>query len=375
MFRFSDLLKFRRKRNLLGNVVLLLEFQVGFVQLVDTIDHLLDQLDFGVTETVLVGDVVGVAGLAARFTAGTAGLQVEFFALGLQLVDAFGGPAGQVDVDGGAHAGAQVGGARVDVAELLRVLEVLAGFGLDGVLDGLDTTGKALEDLLDVAARLHGDDAELIFLVDPDKEGLVLVVEDTTAFGPVTLHTSDLQVGITRHEEEVIIDKLLASGLVHASQWVVSTSQITFQLGESVLHEGLNIDTLLLGDTGGKAETLDGAADTDPSRVDGHIGFNVASDLARVHVRDVLEVSRETMVLADEGVEDLSEVSVGILITSIDTTMLVVELNGAGNSLGQGELGGLADNARQLVPLFLGDVLGNQGVLGFDIRECGHGFC
>lgn len=107
--------------------------------------------------------------------------------------------------------------------------------------------------------------------------------------------------------------------------------------------------------------------------MNGHIGFNVASDLGGVHVRDVLEVSRETMVLADEGVEDLSEVSVGILITSIDTTMLVVEFNGAGNSLGQGELGGLADNARQLVPLFLGDVLGDQGVLGFDIGEGGHG--
>lgn len=126
--------------------------------------------------------------------------------------------------------------------------------------------GETLEDTLDITALLHGDDTELILLVDPDKEGLVLVVEDTTAFGPVALHTGNLQVGISRHEEEVIIDELLASSLVHASQWVVSTSQITFQLGESVLHEGLNIDTLLLGDTGGKAETLDGAADTDPNR-------------------------------------------------------------------------------------------------------------
>jgi len=82
------------------------------------------------------------------------------------------------------------------------------------------------------------------------------------------------------------------------------------------------------------------------------------------------------MVLADEGVEDLCEVNVGIFVTSVDAAMLVVELDSTSDGLGQSELGGLADNASELVPLFLGDVLGNQGVLGLDLGEwCGHGFC
>jgi hypothetical protein len=356
--------------------VLLLQFKILLPEGVDTIDHGLDKLNLGVAQAMFVGNVVGVTGLATRFAAGTTGLQAKSFAPLLQLVNRILGPAGQVNVDGGTHASAQVGGARVNVTELGGEQEVLARFSLDGVTDSLDASGETLEDSLDITSLLHGDNTELILLVDPDQEGLVGVVEDTTALGPVTLHTSDLQVGVTRHEEEMVIDELLAGGLVHAGQRVVAASQIAGQLGEGVLHEGLDVDTLLLGDSGGKTESLDGAADTDSARVDRYISLNIASDLGGVHVRGVLKVSRESMVLADEGVEDISEVNIGVLITSIDTAMLVVEFNGAGNSLGQGELRGLGDNLVELVPFFFSHVLGNQGVLGLDFGERSHGlFC
>ena len=109
-----------------------------------------------------------------------------------------------------------------------------------------------------------------------------------------------------------------------------------------------------------------------PSRVNGHIGFNVASDLAAVHVRLVGKTSREAMVFADEGVEDISEVGVRILITGIDTTMLVVEVNGASNGLGQGETGSLGGDSGEFVPFFLGHVFGDKGVFGFDFGEGCH---
>ena len=41
--------------------------------------------------------------------------------------------------------GAEVGGARVDVAKLGRDLEVLAGLGLHGVAHSLDTASQAVE--------------------------------------------------------------------------------------------------------------------------------------------------------------------------------------------------------------------------------------
>jgi len=357
------------------HAVLLLEFQVLLVQSVDTVNHGLDKLDLGVSQSVLVGDVISVSGLATRFTTGATGLDSEFLAPLLQSWETLLGPSGEVNVDRGPHASTQVGGAGVDVAELLRQLEVLARLSLNTVLDSLDATGQPLEDTLDVTTLLHGDDTSLILLIDPDQEGLSLIVEDATALGPVTLHTSNLQVGVTRHEEEVVIDKLLADLLVHASEWVVGTSQVTLEPLQGSGDQLLNTNTLLLGDSGGQTESLDGAADTDPDGVDGDLRVDVAVDLGGVHVGNVLEVSWEAVVLADERVEDISEVDVGVLVTSIDTAVLVVELNSAGNGLGKGEARGLGDNATELVPLLLGHVLGNQAVGGLDVGEFTGHFC
>jgi len=357
------------------HAVLLLEFQVLLVQSVDTVNHGLDKLDLGVSQSVLVGDVISVSGLATRFTTGATGLDSEFLTPLLQSWETLLGPSGEVNVDRGPHAGTQVGGAGVDVAELLRQLEVLARLSLNTVLDSLDATGQPLEDTLDVTTLLHGDDTSLILLIDPDQEGLSLVVEDATALGPVTLHTSNLQVGVTRHEEEVVIDKLLADLLVHASEWVVGTSQVTLEPLQGSGDQLLNTNTLLLGDSGGQTESLDGAADTDPDGVDGDLRVDVAVDLGGVHVGNVLEVSWEAVVLADERVEDISEVDVGVLVTGIDTAVLVVELNSAGNGLGKGEARGLGDKATELVPLLLGHVLGNQAVGGLDVGEFTGHFC
>jgi len=351
------------------HAVLLLPLQVLLVQSVDTVNHGLDKLDLGVSQSVLVGDVVGVSGLAARLSSGAAGLNSELLTPGPELVNTLLGPAGEVNVDGGPHASTQVGWAGVDVAELLGQLEVLARLSLDTVANSLDATSQAREDSLDVTALLHGDDASLVLLIDPDQESLGLVVEDATALGPVTLHTSDLKVGVTRHEEEVVVDELLADLLVHASQWVVGTSQVTIEPLQGSGDQLLNTDTLFLGDSGGKTESLDGAADTDPDRVDWDLGVDVSVDLGGIHVGNMLEVSWESVVLADQGVEDIGEVQVGVLVTSVDAAVLVVELNSASNGLGEGEARGLGDNATKLVPLLLGHVLGDQRVGGLDVGE------
>ena len=87
--------------------------------------------------------------------------------------------------------------------------------------------GQSFEYTLDITTLLHGDDSELILFVDPDKECFGCVVEDTTALWPVTLHTSYLQVWISRHEEEVIIDQLLSDSFIHSSQWIVVARKIT----------------------------------------------------------------------------------------------------------------------------------------------------
>jgi len=357
------------------HAMLLLELQVLLVESVDTINHGLDKLDLGVAQPVLVGDVVGVSSLATRLTTGATGLNSQLLAPGLELADTLPGPARQVDVDRSPHASAQVGGAGVDVAKLLGKLEVPARFSLDTVTDSLDATSQSVEDSPDISTPLHGDDASLILLIDPHKEGLVPVVEDATALWPVALHTSHSQVAITRHEEEVVINKLLADILSHASQWVVGASQVSLQPLQGRRDELFNTQALLPGDSRRQAKSLDGAANADPDRVNWNLWVDVSVDLSRIHVGDMLEVGWESMVLTDQRVKDISEVNVGVLVTSVDATVLVVELNSASDGLGKGESGGLGDNATKLVPLLLGDVLGSQGVGGLDVGEfAGHIF-
>jgi len=65
------------------------------------------------------------------------------------------------------------------------------------LLDVVDAVGEATEDLSQVAAHLHGDDAKVIFLVAPDQEGLGVIVEDTTSRWPVTASVGSLQETIT----------------------------------------------------------------------------------------------------------------------------------------------------------------------------------
>jgi hypothetical protein len=98
---------------------------------------------------------------------------------------------GELDVDGGAEGGTEVGGAGGDVAKVLVVSELADGLDVSG------GAGEAVEHSVDVGTTLHGDDAELIFLINPDKESLGVVVEDTAARGPVAVETAGLEEAVT----------------------------------------------------------------------------------------------------------------------------------------------------------------------------------
>jgi len=181
------------------------------------------------------------------------------------------------------------------------------------------------------------------------------------------------KVAIARHEEEVVIDQLLPDGLVHAGERVVGPGQVAGQLAQGAGHHLLDGNALVLGDAGGQAESVDVATHTDASGVDGHLGGDVAHHLGGIHVRGVLGVGGDAMVLLDQGIEDDGKVLVGVPVSGVDAAVLVVELDGASDGLGEGEAAGLGLNVLQLVPLVLGDVLGHEGVGGLDSGElAGH---
>ena len=65
------------------------------------------------------------------------------------------------------------------------------------LLDVGSGAGESVEDCVDVSTGLHGDDSELILLINPHKESLVIVVEDTSALGPLAVKSASLQESIS----------------------------------------------------------------------------------------------------------------------------------------------------------------------------------
>merc|ERR1712142_1067397 len=159
-------------------------------------------------------------------------------------------------MDRSSHTSSKVGWAGMNITILLIKAEALARLLHDRVSNSLDTLGKSLKDPLDITTILHGDDSKLVLFIDPDEEGLLVIMENATALGPVTLHTSNLKVSVSRHKEEVIINKLLADILSHTSQGVIVTSKISREVLNSANHKFLNSNTLLLGNSGRKSKPV-----------------------------------------------------------------------------------------------------------------------
>jgi len=281
----------------------------------DTVADELQELDLGISDTIGVGDIVGAVVGGSVDTTGTTLLETEEVQDLVQLLLVL-GQAGELDVDAGAKSGSQVGWASQDVAEML-VPHVRVTALLHQGLDLGKTVAETLEDSPDVATLLHSNDAEMILLVDPDQEGLAVVVPDTTSIGPVTGHTGageewrDWLV-----EEEMIGDQLILLGVSHLGKGVVLALVLTLETGEGIDGDLLDGTTFTTRAVGGKADSLDGTAGTDAGRKNVLVVEKSTLEVLGVQVGLVLGVLAVAVVAGvDDGVKKVSENFVGLFIT------------------------------------------------------------
>jgi hypothetical protein len=59
------------------------------------------------------------------------------------------------------------------------------------------SSAESFEDSVEVSSLLHGNNSELIFFVDPHQESLLVIVEDTSAMGPVSVQVASLQESVS----------------------------------------------------------------------------------------------------------------------------------------------------------------------------------
>jgi hypothetical protein len=114
------------------------------------------------------------------------------------------------------------------------------------------SSAKSIEDLKDSSTLLHGNNSELILLIDPDKEGFGFVVENSSSFWPVSVEVASSKESISLLEKEVVVNQLLLNIWVHSLEWVESTLQITIE-GVTGLNNFIHdFVSLLSGDTWSK---------------------------------------------------------------------------------------------------------------------------
>ena len=167
-----------------------LELHFSVNHSLDTVVHVLDEILLRTAKSALVGDIEDAVRGIRVLTAGTTDLDVvlggDTFEARHVLHEFL-----QADVDGGTKGGTEVGRARGDISEMAVVSKLSSG------LDRAGGTAETLEDSADVSTLLHGDDTELILLINPDEEGLGVIVEDTSALGPVAVKTAGIEEAIT----------------------------------------------------------------------------------------------------------------------------------------------------------------------------------
>lgn len=99
-----------------------------------------------------------------------------------------------MDVNRCPQSGAEVGWAGGDVAGLRGMSELGDLFNLASCL------AKSCEDLSNVRSLLHRNDSQLILFVHPHEECLLVIVENASAFRPVSVEATSLEESVAFFE-------------------------------------------------------------------------------------------------------------------------------------------------------------------------------
>ena len=181
------------------------------------------------------------------------------------------------------------------------------------LLSGNRESGK---DSSDIGSLLHGDDSELILFVDPDEEGLLVVVEDTSSLRPVSVEATSIQESVAFFEEEVVSDQLVLLSLGHRAERIESTGELSLELAASLNNFLLNLVSLLSRDTWAKRIVCQVTSYSNSGGLDhGCVlsGEWWALKFGVVHVTDMASTLGMAMVLLDDLVHQWREGSVGVM--------------------------------------------------------------
>jgi nitrate/nitrite transporter NarK len=163
---------------------------------------------------------------------------------------------------------------------------------------------------------LHRYDSELVLFVDPDEEGLVVVVEDATGLGPVVLKATRFEIFVTTLKEEVISNKLLLFFFSHFGEGVVFALELALKSVKSCNNFLFDCKALLTVDRGSKREFGKITGNTNAGGVNHGVLIRRevgAVKLGVVHRTDVFVVWTMTVVSLDDAVHKWCKIVVALV--------------------------------------------------------------
>jgi hypothetical protein len=149
-------------------------------------------------------------------------LDVELVSDSLEICH-FGSELRQLDVDRCSQGSSEVGWAGSDVTETFIVSESSDRLNLSG------GCSKSRENSSNISTLLHRNNSQLIFFINPNEEGLLVVMEDTSSFRPVPVESTSLKESVTLFKEEVISNQLLLLSFSHRAKRIESASKFALK--------------------------------------------------------------------------------------------------------------------------------------------------
>lgn len=104
----------------------------------------------------------------------------------------------------------------------MMVMNILPYF-----LNLLSTYGQSLKYCLEIRALLHRNNFQMVFFIDPDQEGLGIVVEDASASWEISVQTSCFLESITWLQQEVFVGEYVKLLFIQITDFVVMTFEVS----------------------------------------------------------------------------------------------------------------------------------------------------
>ena len=206
-----------------------------------SIVHVLNEVFLRATKASPVGNIKDSIACVRMFAMTSANLHVVLISNCLEARP-ISHKIGQVDVNRCSQSCTEICWAGSDIANVWAVLKLCSLFYLSC------NVGESGEDSANISAWLHRYNAQLIFFIYPHKECFLLVMENTTTLGPVTIKAAGLKEPIAFFEKEMIVDKLPPHMFRHTFQRIESSCKFTSKTFTSLDNCVHNFVTLLVCD-------------------------------------------------------------------------------------------------------------------------------